>query len=206
MPGRRYRCALAAILSVQLGACTITHDVELFYPPAPDQATLVAGETASDETKHISLYVFDARTDKTFVGRQGGKVAMRRVEFETTNDVEQWVYEAFARELAAAGYRLGRRGTAAASNATHALTVDIQKMDADMGAFGGSYNAEMLAQVTFEPAGGGVPRVTAYDGVGSGGAYAGVAPISGERMGRAFANALREIIRQTLADLPNEGQ
>lgn len=188
----RVGCLLVVAATVT-GCAFGTRQAPLSYPPADQQ---MAAPAAATKTTTIVLKKFnDERTDKSVVGTVRNGFGMRTADVVASKDVSDWVTSAVGTELRANGYRVV---SAAAEDSRGGSVVEVS--GSVLNAFCDMYmsytgQVSLLAKVKGRD---GELIAKHYSGEGSAGL---VMAATGESFAESLSLALRDALRQFMADL-----
>jgi len=190
----RTRLFIAAVLLAggPVSGCAFgDRHIELGYPPPAEEDAQAAEAAPARGVVHVGPFD-DARSDTTVVGTVRNGFGMETAKVVAEADVTEWVRDALAWELEAAGYTAVKGVDAPADEM--ALSGDVLRAYCDMYF---SYDGQVVLRIDVRKHGQTVLDQS-YSGRGSvGTAWAGTA----DSFSQSLSLALRDALRQFVADL-----
>ncbi len=190
----------ACLLGIALTGCAFgDRHAKLDYPPSEGSGLVTSAQASPASGSRGVIYLEDfrdVRPDKEIVGHVKNGLGMKTAKVIATRDVTEWVHDAVAHELKAAGYGVEER--AAAPDDAIILSGDILFVYCSASF---TYDGDVTLQVEAKRAGRHLLD-RSYSGTGS----AGVSfAATGDSYSESLSLALKAALQKVLLDLDGLG-
>ncbi len=186
----------ACLLGIVLSGCAFgERQANLNYPPHEESGLVSLAQASATSGSRGVIYLEnfgDLRSDKKIVGQVRNAFGMKTGEVIAVGDVSEWVRDALAHELRAAGYRVEERAAGPTDATT--LSGDIIRVYCDAYF---SYDGEVTLWVEAKKAGQNLLE-RGYSGTGSAGLNLAA---TGDSYSESLSLALRAALQQVLSDI-----